>query len=123
MELSRIRKIALVGATKNPEKFGYIILKDLTGKGFEIFPVSPNYDEIDGVKVYKSVEELPSDVELIVFVVPPHIGLEELKKAYNKGFRRFWFQPGAESQEIIDYSKKLSDAEFSFIKCIMVMTR
>lgn len=123
MELSKIRKIALVGATRNPEKFGYIILKDLTKKGFELFPVSPNYDEIDGIKVYKNIEELPSDVELIVFVVPPHIGLGELKKAYNKGFRRFWFQPGAESQEIIEYSKTLNDAEFSFIKCIMVMTR
>lgn len=123
MELGKIKKIALVGATKNPEKFGYIILKDLTKKGFELFPVSPNYDEIDGIKVYKNVEELPSDVELIVFVVPPRIGLDELRKAYNKGFRRFWFQPGAESQEIIEYSKTLNDAEFSFIKCIMVMTR
>jgi len=59
---------------------------------------------------------------LIVFVVPPEVGIEELKKAYNRGFRKFWFQPGAESKEIIEFSKNLSDADFSFIKCIMVQT-
>lgn len=123
MDITNIKKIAIIGATKNRDKFGNIILRDLLSKGFSIFPVSPSYDEIEGIKVYKSVEELPKDVELLVFVVPPHIGIEELKKAYNSGFRKFWFQPGAESSEIIDYSKTLTDAEFSFIKCIMVETR
>lgn len=123
MDISGIKKIAIVGATKNPEKFGYLILKDLLKKNFEVLPINPNYDEIDGVKVYKSVEELPRDVELIVFVVPPHVGIQELKKAYNIGFRRFWFQPGAESREIMNYSQNLSDAQFSFIKCIMVSTK
>lgn len=117
------KKIAIIGATTNPNKFGNIVLKDLRKKGFEVYPVSPNYDEIDGLKVYKNVDELPKDVELLVFIVPPKIAIEELKKAYQSGFRRFWFQPGAESPELIEYSKTLSDAQFSFINCIMVETR
>ncbi|WP_448374763.1 CoA-binding protein [Fervidobacterium sp.] len=122
MNLKEIRKIAIVGATTNVEKFGYIVLKDLKKKGFEVLPVTPRYEEIDGIKTYKSVEELPKDTELIVFIVPPQVGIEELKKAYNTGFRKFWFQPGAESDQIIEFSKSLTDAEFSFIKCIMVQT-
>ncbi len=117
------KRIAIIGATTNPNKFGNIVLKDLRKKGFEVYPVSPNYDEIDGLKVYRSVDELPKDVELLVFIVPPSIAIEELKKAYQSGFRRFWFQPGAESQELIEYSKTLLDAQFSFINCIMVETR
>lgn len=118
-----VKKVAIIGATKNRDKFGNIILRDLLSKGFVVFPVSPSYDEIEGIKVYKTVEELPKDVDLLIFVVPPHIGIEELRKAYGVGFRKFWFQPGAESSEIIEYSKTLKDAEFSFIRCIMVETR
>lgn len=123
MVINNIKKVAIIGATKNRDKFGNIILRDLLSKGFIVFPVTPNYDEIEGVKVYKNVEELPRDIELLVFVVPPHVGIKELRRAYAVGFRRFWFQPGAESKEIIEYSKTLHDAEFSFIKCIMVETR
>lgn len=123
MNPKEFKKIAIIGATTNPNKFGNIVLKDLRKKGFEVYPVSPNYDEIDGLKVYKNVDELPKDVELLVFIVPPKIAIEELKKAYQSGFRKFWFQPGAESPELIEYSKTLSDAQFSFINCIMVETR
>jgi len=122
MNLREIKKVAIVGATTNKNKFGYIVLKDLVKKGFEVIPVSPKYDSIDGIEVYKDVSLLPEDTELLVFIVPPEVGLVEFKKAYEKGFRKFWFQPGAESKEIIEYAKELKDAEASFIKCIMVET-
>ncbi|HOV53865.1 MAG TPA: CoA-binding protein, partial [Fervidobacterium sp.] len=117
MNLREIKKVAIVGATTNKNKFGYIVLKDLIRKGFEVIPVSPKYDSIDGIEVYKDVSLLPEDTELLVFIVPPEVGLVEFKKAYEKGFRKFWFQPGAESKEIIEYAKELKDAEASFIKC------
>ncbi|AMW33705.1 MULTISPECIES: CoA-binding protein [Fervidobacterium] len=122
MDLRKVKRVAIVGATTNPEKFGNIVLRDLKKKGFEVLPVSPRYDVVEGLRTYKSVEELPDDVDLIVFIVPPEVGIQELKKAYDKGFRKFWFQPGAESGEIIEFSKTLQDADFSFIKCIMVQT-
>lgn len=122
MDLKMIKKVAVVGATENRNKFGYIVLKDLVKKGFEVIPVSPKYDIIDGIKVCKDVSLLPEDTELLVFIVPPEVGIVEFKKGYEKGFRKFWFQPGAESNEIIEYSKGLKDAEVSFIKCIMVET-
>jgi len=122
INLREIKRIAVVGATTNPQKFGNIVLKDLKKKGFDVLPVSSKYDFIEGIRTYKSVDELPDDVDLIVFIVPPEVGFQELKKAYNRGFRKFWFQPGAESEEIIEFSKNLSNADFSFIKCIMVQT-
>ncbi|MCX7796091.1 MAG: CoA-binding protein [bacterium] len=122
MDLSNIKKIAIVGATIDQKKFGNIVLKDLLKKGFQVIPVNPKYDIIEGLTTYKDVSLLPKDVDLIVFVVPPEIGIEELKKAYQLGFRRFWFQPGAQSEDIILYSQGLKDAEFSFMKCIMVET-
>ncbi|PHJ12594.1 CoA-binding protein, partial [Fervidobacterium sp. SC_NGM5_G05] len=42
MNPKEFKKIAIIGATTNPNKFGNIVLKDLRKKGFEVYPVSPN---------------------------------------------------------------------------------
>ncbi|PLV60166.1 CoA-binding protein [Thermotoga sp. KOL6] len=122
MDPKNFKKIALVGATVNPRKYGNIILKDLISKGYEVLPVNPKYEEIEGLKVYKSVEKLPKDVDVIVFVVPPNVALEETKKAYKSGFRKFWYQPGAFSSDIKEFLSNLKDVEYSTEKCIMVAT-
>ncbi|MPW38389.1 CoA-binding protein [Thermococcus sp. 101 C5] len=121
MNVKEFKRIALVGASKNPAKYGNIILKDLLSKGFEVLPVNPNYDEIEGVKCYKSIKELPRDVDVIVFVVPPKVGLQVAKEAVEAGFKKLWFQPGAESEEIREFLEKVG-VEYSFEKCIMVET-
>ncbi|MCO6040695.1 CoA-binding protein [Thermococcus alcaliphilus] len=121
MNVKEFKKIALVGASKNPAKYGNVILKDLLSKGFEVLPVNPNYDEIEGVKCYKSIKELPKDVDVIVFVVPPKVGLQVAKEAVEAGFKKLWFQPGAESEEIREFLEKVG-VEYSFEKCIMVET-
>lgn len=117
-----IKNIALIGASANKSKYGNIILNNLKSKGYEVFPVHPAQKEIDGIKVYNSVEELGDDTDLIVFVVPHTIGFELTKKLYNKGHKRFWYQPGAQSTEITEFLKKDNSVKFSTISCIMVNT-
>ncbi len=121
MNPKEFRKIAIVGASKNPKKYGNIILKDLVSKGFEVYPINPKYKEIDGIKCYKSVKELPKEIDVIVFVLPPKIGLQVAKEAIEVGFRRLWFQPGAESEEIRKFLEE-NNVEYSFDRCIMVET-
>ncbi|AEH24579.1 CoA-binding protein [Pyrococcus yayanosii] len=121
MDVDGFRRIALVGASPNPDKYGNVILRDLLGKGFEVLPVNPKYDEIEGLRCYRSVRELPKDVDVIVFVVPPHVGLQVVKEAAKAGFKRLWFQPGAESGEIARFLDE-NGVEYSFWKCIMVET-
>jgi len=121
MDPKTFKKIAVVGASKNPRKYGNIIVKDLKSKGFEVYPVNPKYDEIEGLKCYKSVKDLPKDVDVIVFVLPPQIGLQVAKEAIDAGFKRLWFQPGAESEEIKEFLSQ-KNVEYSFNRCIMVET-
>jgi len=117
-----MKNIALIGASANKSKYGNIILNDLKLKGYEVFPVHPALEEIDGTKVYNSVEDLDDNIDLFVFVVPHSIGSEITKKLYNKGHKRFWYQPGAQSDEISEFLKKDSSVKFSTISCIMVTT-
>ena len=121
VDVREFRRIALVGASPNPDKYGNVILRDLLAKGFEVLPINPRYDEIEGLKCYRSVKELPKDVDVVVFVVPPKVGLEVAREAVEAGFKKLWFQPGAESDEIARFLDG-EGVEYSFGRCIMVET-
>ncbi|SHH52242.1 CoA-binding protein [Thermosipho atlanticus] len=121
MNLKTIKKVAVIGATTNREKYGNIIIRDLKKKGFEIIPVTPKYDEIEGIKTVKEVKDLPKEVDLLVFVVPPKVGLEITKEALKYGFKNLWYQPGAYSEDINEYLKK-NNIKAAHDLCIMVET-
>ena len=114
--------IALVGASNNPKKYGNKILLDLLEKGHIVYPINKNESQIEGLKSYKKVSDLPSLPSIINFVVPPNEGIEVTKDLVKKGYDNFWYQPGAESIEISNF---LESNKKNFIddKCIMVVTK
>ncbi|MCH1524844.1 MAG: CoA-binding protein [Candidatus Actinomarina sp.] len=113
--------IALIGASTNKDKFGYKILVDLDSKGHVVIPINNKETEIVGKKVFKNVNEIPDCPSIINFVVPPHIGFEITKDLVESGYDNFWYQPGAESDEISEY---LDSKNKNYIddKCIMVVS-
>lgn len=121
LELSNVKKIAIVGASEDRRKYGNKIVRDLLSKGFEVYPINPRSEVVEGIKCYRDVEELPEDVDLIVFVVPPEIGIQVAEKAIRMGFKRLWFQPGAGSKQIEDLVKN-NGVEYSIGRCIMIET-
>ena len=121
MDLKKIKKIAIIGATTNKEKYGNIVLRDLKKKGFDVVPVTPKYEEVEGIKTVKNIKDLPKDTDLLVFIVPPKVGLEITKEALNFGFKNLWYQPGAYSEDIDKYLKS-NDIEAVHGSCIMVET-
>ena len=120
--LNKKNSIALVGASNNPKKYGNKILLDLLEKGHIVYPINKNESQIEGLKSYKNVSDLPSLPSIINFVVPPNEGIEVTKDLVKKGYDNFWYQPGAESIEISNF---LESNKKNFIddKCIMVVTR
>ncbi len=121
LELSNVKKIAIVGASEDRRKYGNKIVRDLLSKGFEVYPINPRSEVVEGIKCYRDVEELPKDIDLIVFVVPPEIGIQVAEKAIRMGFKRLWFQPGAGSKQIEDLVKN-NGVEYSIGRCIMIET-
>ncbi|MBS7614238.1 acetate--CoA ligase family protein [Candidatus Bathyarchaeota archaeon] len=69
------RSIAVIGASREPEKVGHKIVKNLIEYGFKgrLFPINPKADEILGLKCYSSVLDVPEQVDLAVIVVPGKI--------------------------------------------------
>ena len=114
--------IALVGASKNPDKYGNKILKDLISKGYRVFPINKSEKEIEGIEVFKNVTDLKEIPSIINFVVPANESRTVTNYLVSKGYDNFWYQPGAESQDISSYLKSINK-NFIYDKCIMVETK
>lgn len=114
--------VAVVGATDNPRKYGNVIYRDLKEKGFRVYPVNATRDTVDGDHVFASLADLPEPPDIVNFVVPPTRTLRVLKQAKELGFTTVWVQPGAESDDVLNY---LDDQNFDYLvnACIMVRAR
>jgi len=65
------------------------------------------YDEIEGIKIASSVEQLPEKVEGISVIVNPKIALNSLETIKEHGIKNLWFQPGSYNDEVINKAKEL----------------
>lgn len=69
--LLRPRSVAVVGASARPDSMGDWALRNLSRGGFEgaVYPVNPNYDELQGLPCFASLATLPETPELVIFAV------------------------------------------------------
>jgi acetyltransferase len=87
--------IALVGASANPAKGGYAILKNLM-IGFKggIYPVNPRYGEIEGIPCYSSVSDVPDPVDMAIIFVPGKKVLPVVRDCAERGIRAVMIESG-----------------------------
>ncbi|MEM2707312.1 MAG: acetate--CoA ligase family protein [Ignisphaera sp.] len=87
--LFKPKSVAIIGASREPGKVGHAILKNIIESGYKgkIYPVNPKADKILGLDVYKSVSEIPGDIDLAVVVVPAHVALSTLEECGKKGVK------------------------------------
>jgi predicted CoA-binding protein len=96
------RDIAVIGASTNKKKFGYIVFEALQKKRFNVFPVNPGKETIIGVKCYPDIFALPDHVKAAVFITKPGISLSIVKQICKRGVITYlWFQQGSEKKEAI----------------------
>ena len=79
--------VAVIGASRDPEKLGYAVLHNIKRGGFEgrIYPVNPKADEILDLKAYGSVLDIPDPVDLAVIVIPYTFVPAVLEQCGQKG--------------------------------------
>ena len=87
--LFKPRSVAFLGASKDIRKWGFITLKNMVAGGFpgKIYPVNPREEEILGLRVYKSVSDIPENPDLAVIVVPPPNVVQVVKDCIGKGIK------------------------------------
>ena len=116
-------KIALVGASNDKSKFGNRIYRDLRSKGYNVVPINPKDENIEGDKAYTSIQMMEELPDIVNLVVPPPIAMKVAQNAVELGIEYLWFQPGSESDELENWLRDTNGIKYLINACIMVETR
>lgn len=137
------REYAVVGATKNPSKFGFKILSWYVNHNLPVVPINPRESEILGQTVVPSIKELLKAISIktdishhhlaiadglsISFLTPPQITQQTLTEIsqfpnYKELVKGVWFQPGSYDQAVLDKVSEigLEDKAIHEDECILV---
>jgi uncharacterized protein len=99
--------VAVIGASSNRSKFGNRALRAFQKQGYTVVPINPHEAEVEGLKTYRSVLDVPGHVDMASFYVPPQIGEQVIGEVAQKGIPEVWLNPGAESDELIARARAL----------------
>lgn len=112
---------AVVGANQDPEKYGNRIYRKLKRLGYEVYPVNPMYEVIEGDTCYKDLSSLPVVPEVVNMVVSPKRGRAFVDEAAKIGIKYIWLQPGTHDDELMEQVEK--SGLQSVKACVLVAAR
>ena len=113
------KKVAIVGASRLCNKFGNMAAKELEGRGYEVFYVHPEVDEIEGIPTFPNLEAVKDQVESVWVSVPAERGEAVLREAAAAGIKNVWIQQGGSSPELVKLGEDL-ELELVAGKCILM---
>lgn len=96
------RRVIILGASPNRARFSNKAVRAYREAGYEVLPVHPATPDIEGIKSWPSVAEVPGRAGLLLLYVRPAIALESIGEAVEKGVRRVFVNPGTGSPELVD---------------------
>ena len=99
--LEKYKKIALVGASKDLTKTSSVVMKYLQEYGFKVYPVNPSMkgEKILGEKVFGSISEIDSPVEIIDVFRPSDEAIEIAKEAVKINAKVLWLQLNIKNEQ------------------------
>ncbi|MBN4070026.1 MAG: CoA-binding protein [Alkaliphilus sp.] len=109
---------AVIGASENTSRFGYKIYKKLKQHGYEVYPVNPNYKEIDGDIAYSNLSDLPKKPDCVNIVVNPKLALNVLDEIKSLDIKHVWFQPRTFNKDVVEKTEEYKISAL-FNKCVL----
>jgi predicted CoA-binding protein len=100
--------VAVIGASNNRRKFGNRAVRAFVSEGHTVIPINPHEREIEGLKTYASVLDVPGPIDMASLYVPPAIGEQVIDEIARKQIAEVWLNPGAESDALIARARSLS---------------
>jgi len=91
--------IAMVGASSNPEKASYGIMRKLQKAGYRVIPVNPRETEILGERSYPSLIDVPERIDIVDVFRRPEDAPSIADEAVTIGARALWLQTGIVSED------------------------
>ena len=103
--------MAVTGVSRQPKNHGSnIIYRRLRERGYEVFAVNPNADEVEGDRPYRDLRSIPGGVDAVVIATRPETAEETMRECADLGIKHVWMHrgPGAGSvsETAADYGRQ-----------------
>jgi predicted CoA-binding protein len=100
--------VAILGASRDRHKFGNKSVRAHAKAGYDVFPINPHADTIEGLPAYPNLASVPvTKLDRISVYLPPDVGVKLLDEIKQAGAREVWFNPGSESADLLRRAKQL----------------
>ena len=111
---------AVVGASRDRQKYGNKVLRSYMQNERSVYPVHPKESEIEGLRTYASLADLPETPHGVSIITPPAISAGVVDQAIELGISRLWFQPGSEDDEAIERARDAGIEVIAHGPCLLV---
>ena len=102
-----MKTVAVIGASSHRQKFGNIAVRAFVKAGYKVIPINPHEREVEGLRTYASVLDVPESIDMATVYVPPEIGERVIEEIAEKGIGEVWLNPGAESVTLVAKARAL----------------
>lgn len=114
-------KVAVLGASQNPEKYSHMAVMLLKEKGHEVYPVNPALKDVEGIACFPSISAVPGPVHTVSVYLSKEVSSKLGDDILKAGPKRIIFNPGAENPEL--KSKASAKGIQTLEACTLVMLR
>jgi predicted CoA-binding protein len=102
-----MKTAAILGASRDHDKFGNKAVRAFQLRGFRVFPINPHEESIEGATVYPSISALPIRPDVVSVYLQPRVLLGLLPEIASKGCDELWLNPGTDSEEVVTEARRL----------------
>lgn len=95
------KNIAIVGASRDRNKYGNKAVRAYASKGYGVYPINPNAQQIEEHTSYPGLKDVPVKLDIVSVYVPPGVGLTLVEDIFRVHPKIIYVNPGAESPELI----------------------
>jgi len=94
-EFLALKRIAVTGVSRKPRDHGSnSVYRRLRDRGYEVFPVNPNADEVEGARSYHDLKSIPGGVEAVVIGTAPDKAEATMRECAELGIKHVWMHRG-----------------------------
>ena len=102
-----MKTVAVIGASSHREKWGNKAVRAFAQQGYTVYPVNPNEPEVEGLKTYASIKDVPVRPHTVTVYIPPQRLVKILPDIAARGCDELWLNPGTESDEVLAEAQRL----------------
>lgn len=92
--------VAILGASSKPDRYAYKAFKMLIKLGYRVFPINPNIESIEGIKVYGNISEISEKIDTLTIYMRPQRWEQHIDEIIALKPRRVICNPGTEFEQL-----------------------